>query len=48
MDSNLKQLLDRIDRINKIFARFPDETVKTSSACGGIKTTLHKESDALL
>jgi len=27
--------LDRIYRINRIFVRFPDETVQTSSASGG-------------
>jgi len=39
MDSYFKKLfLDRIYRINKIFSRFPDETVKTKSACGEILT----------
>ena len=32
MDSVLIKEIDRIYRINKIFSRFPDETVKTTSA----------------
>ena len=32
MDSILIIEIDRIYRINKIFSRFPDETVKTTSA----------------
>ena len=35
MDSILIKEIDRIYRINKIYSRFPDETVKTTSACGG-------------
>jgi len=37
MDPYFKKLfLDRIYRINKNISQFPDETVKTKSACGGI------------
>jgi len=32
MDSILIKEIDRIYRINKIYSRFPDETVKTTSA----------------
>ena len=32
MDSILNKEIDRIYRINKIFSRFPDETVKATSA----------------
>jgi len=40
MDSYFNFLLDRINRMNRIFSRFPEETVKTAFACRENLTTI--------
>jgi hypothetical protein len=46
-------LVDRINRMLRIVSRFPDETVKFTSACGGKMTKKHlslffREADCIL